>query len=220
MNKRLSKYHPGVNPKKIKMLRDFLIDGRVLDVGCGNGLYGLDCADRGAEVLQLDVADRRDDYAKGLSFIAADVEEYDHADNSIDNIIAFDIVEHLDDDNAFLSKSFKWLRGGRIFISVPNEDNSMLEPLNLAHVHFTDKTHRREYSAESLRELLESNGFNVLHLEPHINTAIVGMPGVLAKNNILSKMIARFYSFQMRVLVKSGLLESQVIADWFLVGEK
>jgi len=111
-------------------------------------------------------------------------------------------------------------RGGRIFISVPNEDNSMLEPLNLSHVHFTDKTHRREYSQEKFKCLLDSTGFNVLALLPHFNTAIAGVPLLLAKNNPVSKVLAKLCSYQMRVLMKVGMLKSQVIADWFVVGEK
>ena len=201
-NTGLSGAHPGINPLKSRLIRENLVPGPVLDVGCGNGLYGLKCQDICKDITQLDVTDRRDDKARHLPFVEANVEAHDFPANAFSNIIAFDIIEHLDDDSAFLLKSFKWLRrGGRIFISVPNEDNSMLEPLNLSHVHFTDKTHRREYSQEKFKCLLDSTGFNVLALLPHFNTAIAGVPLLLAKNNPVSKVLAKLCSYQMHVLM-------------------
>jgi len=47
----LSKAHSGVNNIKIAFLDSWLKKGAVLDAGCGNGLYGLHCADKGCDVV-------------------------------------------------------------------------------------------------------------------------------------------------------------------------
>ena len=221
MKHKLSKYHSGVNPKKLNLLREYLNGEKILDVGCGNGLYGFECLNSGANVIQLDIADRRNVLVKNVKFIKVDIEGYEHGKNCLDGVIAFDIVEHLDNDMRFLGKVNGWLKkGGRVAISVPNEDNSLLEKVNLAHIHFTDKTHRREYSMASIRKCLEDNGFDVIYIEPHINYSVANVPMVLSKDNAFSRFLAKLCCYQLRFFERLGLLENRVVADWFVVGEK
>lgn len=92
---------------------------------------------------------------------------------------------------------------GRIFISVPNEDHTKLETMSFAHVHFTDKTHIREYSAKLLRNLLEENGFNVLHIESHINNDSSNITRIFVKDNIFSRILAKLISLQIRIFEKN-----------------
>ena len=217
----LSKFHSGTNNQKIELLKNFNINGAIADVGCGNGLYALLVSSHCSDILQIDVLDRRDTRAKDFAFLEADIEQFEFTPDSLNSIIAFDIIEHLDDDVAFIKNAFNGLKTeGRIFISVPNEDNSKLETMSLAHVHFTDKTHRREYSAKSLRSLLEENGFKVLHIEPHINNDISSITKIFAKDNIISRILAKLISLQIRIFEKTSLFENNIVSDWFIVGEK
>lgn len=216
----LSKAHSGVNPLKIALLDSWLKTGAVLDAGCGNGLYGLHCADKGCDVFQVDVLDRRNKIAKVIRFVQSDVCSCDFDAGSLDSIIAFDLIEHLDDDKGFMEQAKNWLkRGGRLILSVPNEDNSYLEPYGLAHVHFTDKTHRREYTVDSLKALADRSGFRVLSIEPHYNTSLLGVVRSMRGIRRFSRVVAEFYYFQMRLLQKIGLLKSCIVADWFVILE-
>jgi len=216
----LSKAHSGVNNIKIAFLDSWLNKGAVLDAGCGNGLYGLHCADKGCDVVQVDVQDRRNKKATCLKFLSANIEGFNWPANSFESIIAFDVIEHLNDDIAFMRQAKKWLRrGGRLILSVPNEDNSMLEPYGLAHVHFTDKTHRREYSVDSLRELADSWGFKVLTIEAHYNMGLCGVVRNMRGTSFVSGMISELTYLQLKVFQKFGLLRSRVVADWFAVFE-
>lgn len=217
----LSKYHEGVNQLKSKLIEEYYLGGSILDVGCGNGLYSLEYANMGIEVQQIDIADRRNKLAKSIPFIAANIESYDLRDGDTNNIIAFDIIEHLDNDDGFVKKVYTWLSdGGRMFVSVPNEDNSLLEKLNLAHIHFTDKTHQREYSRKSLQALFEVNGFKVITLKPYVNKMVSHVPILLARESLFSRVCAKIITWQIRVLEKVGLLKNTVVSDWFIVLEK
>lgn len=213
--------HPGVNPLKSKMLRNHCNAGSLLDVGCGNGLYALDCQDRCSEIIQVDLEDRRDPQARNFKFYTMNAEDLSSLNGPFDNIIAFDIIEHLDDDMGFLKSAHRLLKdGGKLFVSVPNEDNSLLEKINLAHIHFTDKTHRREYSHEGLKSILEDNHFKIVKILPHINKSAVNIPYVLQKGNIISKYMAKFLKLQIRCCEKIGIFENRIIADWFGVLKK
>lgn len=217
----LSKYHTDVNPEKIDLLKEFCAGKTVLDIGCGNGLYSKFLEEKGYKVLLADVADRRDQRAKNLPFRLMDAEKPDSMDGGFDNIIAFDIVEHLDDDGAFIERCYGMLNaGGRMFVSVPNEDNSVLDKVHLAHVHFTDKTHKREYSEEQLRRLMEGRGFKTLSMKGHVNKLAVYLPGLLSGDGFLSRVAIRFIILQLKILNKSGLIKDKIIADWFGVFEK
>ena len=216
-----SKFHVSTNPQKSKLIEAFIRPGKILDIGCGNGLYALDCKPEENEIVQLDIIDRRSEIVNKYNFIQADVENYNLEDSSLNTIIAFDIIEHLNDDNSFIKKAYRQLKtGGRILISVPNEDNSLLETINLAHVHFTDKTHRREYSEVLLTELLKSNGFTVISILPHYNKAIQNFPDLFKKDNYISIAVAYILKCSVKLFCFIGIFRNKVIADWFIVAEK
>lgn len=215
-SRRPSGCHPGINPLKRRLLRVHLNPGSVLDVGCGNGLYAFDCRDVCPDILQIDLEDCRDNRAQGFPFRAMDAEDLSVLDGPFDNIIAFDIIEHLNDDIHFLKSAHQLLnKKGKFFVSVPNEDNFLLEKLNLAHIHFTDKTHRREYSSENFRAKLEEAGFSMIEFLPQINHSIASVPQILQKCNLFSKGMAKLVSYQIRLLEMVGLFENRVVADWF-----
>jgi predicted TPR repeat methyltransferase len=222
MERMNSLFDKRVNARKIKLIDKFLHNkSKILDIGCGNGLYGVHCREMGCDVTQIDIIDRRDSRAKDMKFEQADAEKYSQTGVTYDGVLAFDIIEHLVDDRDFLARCHQMMeKDGRVIISVPNEDNSLLERCELAHVHFTDKTHKREYSRASLQELLSKVGFKVLHCEPQYNSSIVNIPQLLMGDTFISKITAIAISYQLKVFLKLGLLKRKIIADWFIVGEK
>ena len=217
----ISYYHPGVNPIKMQLLTKYINYGSILDVGCGNGLYTFNLQNICSNILQIDLVDRRNEQARELPFKSINAEYLSSIEGTFDNIIAFDIIEHLNDDSKYLKSAYNLLnQGGKLFVSVPNEDNSILEKLDLAHIHFTDKTHCREYSAKSLKSKIEESGFAVIEIVPHVNKSILSFPKILEKNTLLSRIIAKLISYQIRILEKLGIFENKVVADWFLVAIK
>ncbi len=214
----LSLYAQGVASGKLRLMKDFPVGGNVLDLGCGNGLYGLHVAAMGCEVLQIDLVDRRDAKARHLPFQVMDAQQLDLPDRSFDHVLAFDVMEHLDDDVHFLQEVRRVCRR-TLFLSVPNAEDSQLESLALTFIHHKDKTHRREYSREVLVCLLEQNGFRVVSIEPNFNSRLPFFAHALAKNTFWAKVAARLISLQCKVLQKVGLFENRSVGDWYCVAE-
>jgi len=210
----------GVNPLKVDLLRQSLLPGSVLDVGCGNGLYGLVVVSLGSSVLQLDIEDRRAPEARHLPFRAMDVQRLDLPDNSFDNVIAFDIMEHIDNDAFFLQEVRRVLKKrGRLILSVPNSDDEQLRLLSLTHIHHTDKTHRREYTEEGLTTILDQEGFTIIKFLPQFNKAMPFFAHALVKKGFFPKIAARFISLQCLLFEGLGLFENRCVADWFCVAD-
>lgn len=128
----------------------------VLDVGCGCGYGSAHLADApGRRVLGLDrsaegVGYARKHYGSGrLCFMAADATTLPVKAQSLDGVIAMEMIEHIQDDKAVLSEVKRVLKPGGIFvISTPNRllTGSQDKPANPYHV--------REYTPDEFRTFL------------------------------------------------------------------
>lgn len=216
----LSCFSSGVNPRKLKLLDEYLLPGSCLDIGCGNGLYGGKILERCSKLLQIDVVDRRSPKARQYPFQSCDANNLDELERRFENIVAFDIMEHLEDDVAFLKHVYNLMDGGgRLILTVPNKEDEQLRMIGVTHMHHTDKTHQREYTKEGLKSLLEDNGFNVLEIRPQFNRGILNAGRALAKGSLISKLAAKTLYWQTMFYLWAGIFENRCIADWFCVAE-
>jgi hypothetical protein len=74
-------------------------------------------------------------------------------DKSFDSSFAFDVLEHVDDVAAL--RELSRVTRKRVLIVVPKDDHQ-LQKFSLSLIHYTDPTHLRYYTPESLRELAET----------------------------------------------------------------
>jgi SAM-dependent methyltransferase len=129
-------------------------DARLLDVGCGTGaiavalrrfgrVFGVD-----ASPLALERCERR-----GLTeVVLGSAESLPVDDDSVDVIVAADILEHLDDDMAALAEFRRTLKpGGHAVIAVPAYQALWSE-------HDVALMHKRRYVAGELRRRVEQAG--------------------------------------------------------------
>lgn len=122
---------PGLQTVADSLLASVVVTSgtRVLDLGCGTGRLSLPLAQRGAEVLAVDVSPAMvrevQDQARNLgleSLKAMDIpmERLDIPEGSLDLIVSNYALHHLlDPDKArLLAQAFKWLRpGGRLAVA-------------------------------------------------------------------------------------------------------
>ncbi|RJO72592.1 MAG: class I SAM-dependent methyltransferase [Myxococcales bacterium] len=208
----------GVNIEKFHLLDEYLVNGATLDVGCGNGLYGLHILSRGCPILQVDIMNRRESSAQELPFRLMDAQHLDLPDASYDNVVAFDVMEHLDDDVLFLQNVRRICRK-RLLLSVPNADDEQPGKIALTHMHYKDKTHRREYTKDALLEVLRRANFKPIIIKPHFNKSMPHFAHALASEGIIPKVVAQFISFQCDLFEWFGWFENRCVADWFCVAE-
>src|SRR5271154_2602995 len=178
----------GLEPVELALRKRFLLEhvrpgDRVLDIGCGEGVFAIELARAGAEVLGIDVAEEPLRRARArypeLDLRLVDGEgPWELADASFDVIWAGEVIEHVADTTAWLSEVRRVLRsGGRLLLSTPAHEP--LEALRLAlsrrafAAHFEPRgDHLRFYARGTLTRLPGDFGFHEVDLR-----ACPGPPG-------------------------------------------
>jgi SAM-dependent methyltransferase len=156
------------------MQRYFPESRRFLEIGCGTGyvLSGIRMAFpsmelTGSEIFTagLDFAARR---VTGASFYQMDARAIPFRDE-FDVIGAFDVIEHIDDDEAVIGEVFRALRpGGGFLVTVPQHP-ALWSPQD-EHAH-----HVRRYVGRELRRKVEAAGFDVLRMASFVSLLLPAM---------------------------------------------
>jgi SAM-dependent methyltransferase len=136
--------------------------GRLLDVGCGLGhlLSGVDprWERHGIEISEY-AAERATEH--GVIF-HGDLTSANYPDRFFDVVTLYHVIEHMEDPERELREIKRVLKpGGWLIAGTPNFDSACARRFgdNFRLLH--DVTHISLFSAESLRRLLEDNGFSV-----------------------------------------------------------
>jgi ubiquinone/menaquinone biosynthesis C-methylase UbiE len=101
---------------------------RTLDSGCGTGYGSAELAQSAAEVTGVDIAADAIEYARanypiaGLRFLESPCTAVPFPVESFDLVVAFEVIEHLTDQRAFLDECARVLtREGLLIVSSPNK---------------------------------------------------------------------------------------------------
>ncbi len=131
---------------------------RVLDVACGSGYGSAALAEQAETVTALDVsveavAAARHAYDRAnLRFLAARAEQMPFRDGAFDLVVAFEVIEHLEEPKALLAEARRLLApGGQFIVSTPNREY-YAETRALAG---PNPFHVREYDYAEFRAALE-----------------------------------------------------------------
>ncbi len=130
----------------------------VLEVGCGEG-YGSNLLSQYVEkVVGLDIDDKTIKHAsnkyssENCIFKTYNGIKIPYKDNTFDAVVSFQVIEHIQDDENYVSEILRVLKQASPFIlTTPNREYRLdpgQRPWNRFHV--------REYSASSLEDLLSS----------------------------------------------------------------
>ena len=132
--------------------------GTVFDLGGGNGFVtrALVAAGHPAVLVEPVAEAARTAYERGLRpVVNSTLEAAGFPPASLPAVGLFDVIEHLDDDAAFLALVRDALvPGGRLYVTVPKHPR-------LWSGHDVEAGHQRRYTAASLREVVVGAGFTV-----------------------------------------------------------
>jgi len=142
----------------IHTIREFPPDGPILDIGGGNGYVSLHLNECGFETILVEpgVAAVRNARLRGVKqIIRASFEEAGFKDNSIPAVGIFDVLEHIEDDCAFLEALKRVLiPEGKVYLTVPAIPSLWSKE--------DDHTnHFRRYTLRGIEEKLQNAGFTV-----------------------------------------------------------
>jgi SAM-dependent methyltransferase len=148
---------------------------RTFDAGCGNGAFSIYAAGAGNEVLAASFSEREQHDARrragvvgveGIDFRVLDlreIERHRQALGEFDQIICFETIEHVLDDEGLVRSLAAMLRpGGRLLLTTPYAEHHPLFSEERAPSPVEDGSHvRYGYSQDRLRELVERAGMEV-----------------------------------------------------------
>lgn len=179
LNQAAIQYEPtGLHPKhRIMHYHDFFAKrvmpgDRVLDIGCGIGAVAYSVADRGGEVIAIDISEGNIESAKKMNahpkiqYICGDALDYVPG-NDIDVVIMSNVLEHIKDRVDFLRSLVTSLPDARYLFRVPRKDRHwsvyFREELGLNWM--LDETHYTEYTIESFSKELNVAGLEIVYYE-------------------------------------------------------
>jgi SAM-dependent methyltransferase len=196
----------------LRSLPDFHAIHDILEVGCGTGvvLAELQRLFPRGRIVGLDL------FEEGLMFarrrfsgtlLQADVRRHVF-DRPFDLIGAFDVIEHLDEDETLLRRLWHQLRpGGHLIVTVPAHQALWSYFDNVAH-------HRRRYAPAELERKLTATGF----CEPYETQFMAALfPVMWLKRRWLGKnaKLAHATTERQQAAVESEL-QVNPIANWLL----
>ena len=140
LNEHMARYHFAVRLARGK---------RVLDAGCGAGYGSAELADVAERVTGIDIAPEAVEYARAhyalhnLSFEQASCTQLPFADGAFDLVVAFEVIEHLENWRDFLQEVRRVLApAGQLIVSTPNRlyytESRGTQGANPFHVHEFD----------------------------------------------------------------------------------
>ena len=80
---------------------------RVLNIGCGEGMDAIPFCINRNEVYGVDISYRVNEKYKCFNFLLADARSLPFKDNCFDFIVTLDVIEHVPDDDLFVSEAFR-----------------------------------------------------------------------------------------------------------------
>lgn len=146
-------YDEGRHLAAYEYARTLAAGKRVLDAGCGEGFNTQALVDVAAQVTGVDYSATAIEFCKrkwtapNLRFEHVDLSRPAGFDDTFDLVLNFQVLEHLEDDRAFLEALRARLApGGTLLLTTPNRLMSFSE----------NPYHVREYTAPELQKLLQS----------------------------------------------------------------
>jgi len=162
--------------KRVKIIFDYFqsvkSDGKILDVGCGNGQMLYWAKERGLKGAGVELNKRTADRAKEYGFEVYNgfLKDAPFQKNSFDFVFLGEIIEHVNEPRELIKESAKFLKtNGLIGITTPNIDCAWSKTTFWFYKKFgipwssvTPPYHLFQFSPTNLDRLMKEEGFKFL----------------------------------------------------------
>jgi SAM-dependent methyltransferase len=178
--------------------------GLVLDVGGGNGFVTLALQKIGLKsvLVEPNLTGCINAQNRGVkNIINGDLKDLENKNIKVDIICAFDVIEHIPDDQDFLNSCFELLENkGKVILAVPSFNFLWADEDNHA-------GHFRRYTKKGITETLNSNGFQIEYVSYFFSFLLIPI--------LLIRTIP--YKLKIRVTdkLKNGHMKSNWLIDFF-----
>ena len=146
----------------LRAIPPFHPNGRLLEIGCGDGLYLLPMRELGWEVHAIEpdpIAAGKAARTAGAKIWPGTVETAQVPEGTFHAVVAMHSIEHVYDPALFLSRAASFLSpGGFLYILTPNFDSLTRKSFHQDWLALDVPRHLNLLTPRSLRSLCESNG--------------------------------------------------------------
>jgi 2-polyprenyl-3-methyl-5-hydroxy-6-metoxy-1,4-benzoquinol methylase len=177
---------------------------RVLEVGSATGQISRRLAEKGCEVIGIEVNEDCAEIAKKYcdDLLVCDIETIENLPyDDFDFILLLDVLEHLRSPLATLKKLKAYLNeGGSVIVSLPNMANwrvrwdLLFGRFEYSERGILDKTHLRFFNEKSAKDLLQHAGFDIIEFDVVPTVHIIHVRDSFAY--AIAKMRANFFASQ------------------------
>jgi len=155
--------------RKRRRINKFIKAGKILDIGCGRGLF-LDVMRRGGwDTLGTEFNEETASYAiktYGLKVLPGDIAQHKLLTENIDVININQVLEHLKNPNKVIQESYRLLKkGGMLIISVPDIRSPQFAISKKKWFLLDLPFHLFHFTEEGLCALLSKNKFKVKYIK-------------------------------------------------------
>ena len=200
-------YNPRPHGSQEKLIALIGRPRRVLDVGCSTGYLAQRIQSRGATVVGLEIDERAAEQARRFceAVHVGDVEtmELPFKPASFDAVVCGDIIEHLRDPQAFMTRLRPLLAAdGRLVLSTPNVANwAMRIGLLFGRFRYTewgilDRTHTHLFTRKTLQECVEAAGYRVTVFDCTVPVPVLATPRVEAVAHWIGRLRPSLFAYQ------------------------
>lgn len=184
-----------LDTQRQELLKKYIKGKKVLDIGCGWGLYVDFLSPLGFNAWGLDqVGEFVKDNQKNKrgNFKVGRAEKLPFKDGEFDTVLLFDILEHGDDVK--MLKEAKRVAKQRILIIVPRQVDEELSDSGVIFRHYLDKSHLREYKEGDFKNLAKEAGLKLNLVKPvhplYNETVMLHLfSGSLLRRKIVRKLV-------------------------------
>ena len=152
---------------RFKFIQKFIKSGKLFDLGAGWGHFMLAGKELGYDVYGVEISEQPYLYCVNDLKLPVDHIDFFEMDESkkFDLITMWDVLEHIDKANDFLSKCSKLTKpGGYLFLQVPQIDSYFAKKhkdnwkmMGLDHVNYFGK--------ETIKKILAKNGYELVEIK-------------------------------------------------------
>jgi 2-polyprenyl-3-methyl-5-hydroxy-6-metoxy-1,4-benzoquinol methylase len=197
-----------------KTFLNYIPNGRLLDVGCGSGVYLKEMQNFGwtVEGVEFDPVAANEAISKGLNVHCGSLEDQSFPEAHFDAVTLNHVIEHLIDPFSSLKECFRILKpGGQLLIFTPNTDSFGHRLFKNNWRGIETPRHLYVFSKRSLYKILRKANFGNVLINPQIGSSLIRESLLLCNTSLEDTAVKK------KFLDKIPLYKLLLLIEFFLV---